>query len=399
VTKIVAVTTYALLAPVREPIADALHLLSARKGLVLEVTTEDGLVGTGEAGTYGGPASVVEALIHEELAPRLFALDSRQPERVWQTLMARSHQRGDEGMLPAAVSGIDVALWDLLGKRAGLPLYQILGGYREQLPAYASAGFYAPGKGPADLADEARSYVARGFRHLKLKVGRTVDTPLSPLLHMERPELAAVTLAEDLERVTAVRAAVGDDVSIAVDANNAWDRATALAAGRVFDRLGIAWFEEPVRTQDRTGSAQLARSLDVRIAGYESQTGLAGFRDLIAEGAIDVAQPDVTWSGGFTACRRIAALADAAGLPVLPHVFSTAVSTAANLHFAAAIPNSWLLEFDQNDNPLLHDLLTEPLVPDSSAIVHVPRAPGLGITLDRTSLATFCAAPRTTSTS
>lgn len=396
-TRIASITTYTLTDLLNEPMADSVHFIGARKGLVLEVTTEDGLVGIGESGTYGGPASVVEAMIHLELAPRLLGQEAEHPERLWQMLMSRSHQRGDEGSLPAAVSGLDVALWDLLGQRAGLPLYQILGGYRTEIPGYASAGFYMDGKGPKDLAEEARGYVARGLRHLKVKVGRTTDTPMNPLIHMDQPRFATVTFAEDLERVRAVRAAVGDAVTVAVDANNAWTPPVALRAGREFERLGIAWFEEPIGTQLRAQSAELARSLDVPVAGYESQTGLAGFRDLIRAGAIDIAQPDVTWSGGFTACRRIAALALAEGMPVLPHVFSTAVSSAANLHFAAAMPNSWLFECDQNPNRLRTELLNEPIEPDERGIVAVPQGPGLGVRLDRETLKACVAAPPRTS--
>ena len=396
-TRGASVTTSTLTAPLQAPVADGLHYIPARKGLVLELRTEDGFTGVGEAGTYGGPSSVVEALIHEELAPRVLGQDSRQVERLWQVMMSRSHQKGDEGALPAAVSGLDVALWDALAQRAGLPLYQLLGGCRTEIPAYASAGFYMEGKGPKELADEARGYLARGFRHMKMKVGRTLDTPMNPLVHMDRPGYAAVTFAEDLERVRAVRAAVGDAMGVAVDANNAWPAPTALRAGREFDRLGIAWFEEPVGTQHREASAALARALDTPIAGYETQTGLAGFRELLRAGAIDIAQPDVTWSGGFTACRRIAALALAEGVPVLPHIFSTSVSTAANLHLVAAVPNAWLLECDQNPNRLRTELLNQPIEPDARGLVAVPQGPGLGVRLDHATLRACAAAPPRTS--
>jgi L-alanine-DL-glutamate epimerase-like enolase superfamily enzyme len=344
-------------------------------------------------GTYGGPSSVVEALIHGELAPRILGQDSRHIERLWQVMMSRSHQKGDEGALPAAVSGLDVALWDVMGQRAGLPLYQLFGACRTEIQGYASAGFYMEGKGPKELAEEARSYLARGFRHMKMKIGRTSDTPMNPLVHMDQPGFAAVTFAEDLARVRAVRDAVGDAMGVAVDANNAWTATTALRAGREFDRLGIAWFEEPIGTQHRDASAALARALDTPIAGYETQTGLVGSRELLRLGAIDIAQPDVTWSGGFTACRRIAALALAEGVPVLPHIFSTSVSTVANLHLVASIPNAWLLECDQNPNRLRTELLNQPIEPNARGMVAVPEGPGLGVRLDHTTLKACAAAP------
>jgi len=395
-TKIASVTTHPVSYPLDEPLTDSIHYMPARSALLVEVYTEDGEAGIGESAIYGGPASVVETMIHDELAPRILGQEVR-PEWLWQVMMSRSHQHGDGGVLPAAVSGLDIAVWDLLGRTSGLPLYRLLGGYRDEVPTYASAGFYAQGKDAGALADEVRGYVETGFRHVKIKVGRTTDTPMNPLVHMEAPGFATVTLADDLRRVAAVRKAVGDDVRLMVDANNAWTKATALEAGREFERLGVHWFEEPVATDDREGSAALAAALDVPITGYETQTGLAGFRDLIADRAVDIVQPDVIWSGGITACRRIAALAAAAGLPCVPHVFSTAVSLAANLHFIASLPNSYLLELDRNPNALRTELLDRPIEPDEQGVVAVPDEPGLGVRLDRETLRRYATSePRTT---
>ena len=394
------VKTYQVAYPLDAPLSDSIHYMPVRAALLVELGTDDGGVGIGESAIYGGPASVVETMIHDELAPRILGEDPTRPEWLWQVMTARSHQHGDGGVLPAAISGLDIAMWDLLARRAGLPLYRLLGGYRDEVRAYASAGFYAEGKDAGGLADEVRGYVEAGFRHVKIKVGRTTDTPANPLVHMDAPDFATVTFAEDLRRVGAVRKAIGEDVHLMVDANNAWTKPTALEAGREFERLGIHWFEEPVPTDDREGSAALAAALTVPIAGYETRTGLAGFRDLIADGAVDIVQPDVIWSGGITACRRIAALAVAAGLPCVPHVFSTAVSLAANLHFIASIPNSYLLEFDQNPNALRTELLDRPIEPDERGIVTVPDGPGLGVRLDPETLRRYASAdPRTSEAS
>jgi D-arabinonate dehydratase len=397
VTRISYVKTYQVAYPLDAPLSDAIHYMPVRAALLVELGTDDGEVGIGESAIYGGPASVVETMIHDELAPRILGEDPTRPEWLWQVMSGRSHQHGDGGVLPAAISGLDIAVWDLMARQAGLPLYRLLGGYRDEIRAYASAGFYAEGKDAAGLADEVRGYIEVGFRHIKIKVGRTTDTPVNPLVHMDAPDFATVTLAEDLRRVGAVRKAVGDDVHLMVDANNAWTKPTALAAGREFERLGIHWFEEPVPTDDREGSAALAAALTVPVAGYETRTGLAGFRDLIADGAVDIVQPDVIWSGGITVCRRIAALAVAAGLPCVPHVFSTAVSLAANLHFIASIPNSYLLELDRNPNALRTELLDRPIEPDERGIVTVPDGPGLGVRLDPETLRRYATAePRTT---
>jgi L-alanine-DL-glutamate epimerase-like enolase superfamily enzyme len=392
VTRISYAKTYQVAYPLDVPLSDSIHYMPLRAALLVELGTDDGEVGIGESAIYGGPASVVETMIHDELAPRILGEDPTKPEWLWQVMTGRSHQHRDGGVLPAAVSGLDIAIWDLLARKAGLPLYRLLGGYRDEVRAYASAGFYAEGKDAGGLADEVRGYVESGFRHVKIKVGRTTDTPVNPLVHMDAPGFATVTFAEDLRRVGAVRNAVGDDIHIMVDANNAWTKPTALEAGREFERLGVHWFEEPVPTEDREGSAALAAAIGVPIAGYETRTGLVGFRDLIADRAVDIVQPDVIWSGGITACRRIAALAAAAGMPCVPHVFSTAVSLAANLDFIASIPNSYLLEFDQNPNALRTELLSRPIEPDQRAVVTVPGGPGLGVRLDPETLRRYAAA-------
>jgi L-alanine-DL-glutamate epimerase-like enolase superfamily enzyme len=395
--RIASITTSSVDFPLDVPMADAVHYIPGRAALLVEVTCDDGRVGTGESAIYGGSASAIEALIHDVLAPRALGADPTRPELLWQRMLWPSHQLGTGGALPMALAGIDIAVWDLLGQLAGLPLFRLLGGHQDRVRAYASGGFYLDGKDAAALAEEFKACMARGYRHGKLKVGRTPDTPMNPLAHMVEPDFATVSLAEDLARVGAVREAVGDDFHLMVDANNAWDLSTALAAGREFDRLGVHWFEEPVATDDRVGSARLAAALDVPVAGYETETQLSGFRDLIGAGAVDIVQPDVIWAGGITGCRRIAALAYAAGLRCVPHVYSTAVSIAANLHFMASLPNCYLLEFDQNPNALRTELLTEPIEPDADAVVTVPDRPGLGIRLDRTIMSRYAMAPPRTS--
>jgi L-alanine-DL-glutamate epimerase-like enolase superfamily enzyme len=395
--RIASITTYSVNYPLPEPMADAVHYIPGRAALLVEVACDDGRVGTGESAIYGGSASATEALVHDVLAPRVLGADPTRPEQLWQRMLWPSHQLGTGGALPMAISGIDIAVWDLLGQVAGLPLWRLLGGHQPSVRAYASGGFYFDGKDAAALAEEFKGYAARGFGHGKMKVGRTPETPMNPLAHMVEPGFAAVAFADDLDRVRAVRAAVGDDFRLMVDANNAWGVATALAAGREYDRLGIHWFEEPVGTDDRAGSAQLAAALDVPVAGYETESQLSGFRDLVNAGAVDIVQPDVIWAGGITACRRIAALAHAAGLPCVPHVYSTAVSIAANLHFMASLPNCYLLELDQNPNALRTELLTEPIEPDADAVVAVPDRPGLGIRLDQATLRRYRTAPPRTS--
>lgn len=395
-SRIISVTTHAVEYTLDYPMADAVHYMPSRPALLVELATESGVVGIGESAMYGGSAAGVSSMIHDTLAPRILGLEVGQPEKHWARMMWPSHQYGFSGALPMAVSGIDTAIWDAFARELQVPLYRLLGGHQDAVQAYASAGFYTEGKDVDGIAQEFKEYVGRGFKHGKMKVGRTPETPMNPLKHMIRPEFAAVSFEEDMERVRVVRATVGDSFRLAVDANNAWDVGTAIRAGREFDKLGINWFEEPVLTDDLAGSVEVAANLDTPIAGYETHSSLADFRDAINARAVDIVQPDVIWSGGITGSRRVAALAHAAGMATLPHVYSSAVALVANLHFIASLPNSYLLEFDQNPNLLRTELLDIPVEMDAEALVHLPKRPGLGVNLDRTTLKKYAVAPSRT---
>lgn len=368
----------------RPPIAmaDAIHYMPERNTLLVQVHTDNGLVGTGEAAAYGGALTSIERVVLDDLASIVHGEDPFTVERLWAKMAHRAHQRGQKGLLQMAISGIDIALWDLIGQATKTPLYRLLGGYRDRLIGYASAGFYAENKGPEQLAEEVRGYAERGFRHVKMKVGRNPDVLMNPLENMWEPNYATVSLEEDIERVRAARDAVGPGVGLAIDANNAWTPSIALAFMREVESFKISWLEEPVSTDDYAGSAQVAQQLDTPVAGYETESSLGGFRELIASGAVDIVQPDVIWSGGITETRRIAALAQAYRRPVVPHVFSSGLALIANAHFIASIPNGGLLEFDQNPNPLRDELFTEPITIDGDGMVSLPDRPGLGVTLN-----------------
>ncbi len=380
--KIIDVTVTKLNYTMDTPMADAIHYMPERGLLIVHVHTDSGLTGIGESATYGGDIDGIARMVTSELKHAILGEDPFDVERLWQRMAMRSHQRGTRGALMMAISGVDTALWDIIGQATSTPLYRLLGGYRHELTAYASAGFYSRGKDAGALAEETASYAERGFQWLKIKVGRNPDIILNPLHNMIEPEYATATFEEDVERVRAVRRAVGPDVKVAIDANNAWTPPVALAfMERVRDQ-DIAWLEEPVATEDRRGSAEVARALTTPVSGYETETGVAGFRDLMLAGAVDIVQPDVIWTGGITPCRKIAALAEAFGLPVIPHVFSSGLATIANMHFIASIPNGGLLECDQNPNPLRSDLFEEPITVDRNGKVPMPTGAGLGVRLN-----------------
>jgi len=354
----------------------------ARNTLVVEVETDSGLVGLGEAGSAGGPLASTQVVVEQELKPLLLGEDPLRIERLWQKMFLRTRQHGRRGIVMHAISGVDIALWDLAGKVATLPLYRLFGGYRDAVEAYASGGFYQEGKDIAALADEAGSYVARGFRAMKMKVGRNPSTQTNLREMLAHHDVCMVSLDEDLARVEAVRKALGRDGKLMVDINCAWSPALAIQMGKAMEPYDLYWIEEPVATDDIRGSAEVARALGTAIAGYETEVGLYGFRELIVQGAVDIIQPDIAWAGGFTECRRIAAFAHAYNLMVAPHAFSSAVTLVASMHLLASIPNGLILEFDQNPNALREHLLKEPITVDHEGFVKLPERPGLGIELD-----------------
>jgi L-alanine-DL-glutamate epimerase-like enolase superfamily enzyme len=282
-----------------------------------------------------------------------------------------------------AISGIDIALWDIAGKVAKLPVYKLLGACRDRVEAYASGGFYQEGKSVADLAGEAEGYRARGFRGMKMKIGRNPSTQTHLRQLIGNKTFCEVDPSEDLARVAAVREALGPHAKLMVDVNCAWSPAFAIEMGRAMEPYNLYWIEEPVATDDIEGSARVADALATPIAGYETEVGLYGFRELISRGAVDIVQLDVAWSGGFSEGRRIAAYAQAHHRMVAPHAFAGAVLLVASLHFAAAIPNGLVLEWDQNPNAIRDELLKEPLRLESDGTIRPPERPGLGIELDR----------------
>jgi L-alanine-DL-glutamate epimerase-like enolase superfamily enzyme len=378
--KIAAIRTIALSCCCEPPYASAAGVQSRRGALIVEIETDSGIVGIGEAGVGGG---VTATVIEKDLAPLLVGEDPLLIEYLWQKMFARTRQYGRRGLVMQAISGIDIALWDIAGKVAKLPVYRLLGACRDRVEAYASGGFYQEGKSPADLAGEAEGYRARGFRGMKMKIGRNPSTQTHLRQLIGQAEFCEVEPEEDLARVAAVRQALGPQAKLMVDVNCAWSPAVAIEMGRAMEPYKLYWIEEPVATDDIDGSARVAEALATPIAGYETEVGLYGFRQLIDRGAVDIVQPDIAWSGGFSEGRRIAAYAQAHHRMVAPHAFAGAVLLAASLHFAAAIPNGLLLEWDQNPNALRDELLKEPLRLEADGTVKLPERPGLGIELDR----------------
>jgi D-galactarolactone cycloisomerase len=343
-----------------------------RTAMLVEIVADDGRSGWGEA--YGPPAPS-KTVIDELYAPRLIGRDPMDTTVIWEGLYAAMRDYGRSGFPVAALSAVDIALWDLKGIILGQPVAKLLGGaFRTQLTAYAT-GLYrhdVPDHAAA-LAAEARGHVADGFGAMKLKVGFGVE--------------------EDARNARAVREAIGPACRLAVDANHAYDARTAIRLGRLIEPLGIAWFEEPVPPEDLEGYLQVKRALAMPISGGEAEYSRFGFRDLVARRCVDILQPDICACGGFTEAARIAALANAWGVTVYPHVWGSAVGLHASVQWAASLPpNPFALipgelwfELDRTANPFREGLAAEPLK-RAGAIIEVPQRPGLGLEVNRATL-------------
>lgn len=345
----------------KRPPRDGLSGISTRDVFLVKVTTDEGITGIGEGFALGSLRST-QVIVEEILKPLLMGSDCSNIEGLWQKMYRTSFRVGRRGIVLAAISAIDIALWDILGKKANLPIYKLLGGVKNQINAYASAGYYQEGKGLDELGSEMDQYRKQGFQAVKMKVG-------------------GETFDMDVERVRIAREALGSQIKLAVDANNAWDYSTALRFAKAIERFDIFFFEEPLSSDDLQGSVKLARDTEIPIAGYETEYTRFGLRELIVSDAVDIVQTDAIWSGGISEARKIGILASCFGKECIPHFSAGVVSLAANLHFGASLHNVNWFELTVDDNPLRSDLAKHPF-PVSDGVIRLHDDPGLGIELD-----------------
>jgi L-alanine-DL-glutamate epimerase-like enolase superfamily enzyme len=350
---------------------------SAQDALIVQVHTDDpDIVGLGEVDSS---PEVVKAIIDAPkshrlctgLAEAIVGQDPLEVERLWEVMYRASVWFGRRSVAIHAISGIDLALWDIRGKVLGRPVYDLLGGaHRREIPAYASV--LMP-EGRDAVAAEVTRRRAEGFGAIKLGWG-----PLG------------VDMAADVELVRAAREAAGPDMNIMIDLgfypgpdlHTGWDAATVLEFARRIEPLNPFWLEEFLPPDDMRGFARVAAGTTIRTAGGENLATRHEFTDLMDIGRVSIVQPDVTRSGGLTECRRIAALAEQRGIPCVPHAWSTGLIKAASMHLVAAIPNALYLEYNLSDSPLNTDLFPEAVVL-TDGVARVPEVPGLGVTLDR----------------
>jgi L-talarate/galactarate dehydratase len=354
--RIDSVTLSSVTLPLPTGISDAKVLTGRQRPmtevafLFAEITTEAGLEGVGFSYSKraGGPAQFAHA---REVAPDLIGEDPSDIGRLWTKLVWAGASVGRSGAATQALAAIDVALWDLKAKRAGLPLAKLLGAHRESVRCYNTSGGFLH-EPIEQVLDNATRTLQSGVGGIKIKVGQ--------------PDRGA-----DLRRVRAVREHIGDDAPLMVDANQQWDRPTAMRVGRALEEFDLVWIEEPLDAYDAEGHAALARSLDTAIASGEMLTSVAEHAELIRHGAVDILQPDAPRIGGITQFLKLAALAEHRNLQLAPH-FAMEI----HVHLAAAYPlEPWVEHFDW-----LYPLFPERLeIRDGR--MHLSDRPGLGVTL------------------
>ena len=372
--KIAEVNTHVLEAKIGTPFSWSFNRADTRGGCIVEIVCEDGTTGWGEC---FGPARLNAAIV-QAFRPLLIGQDALATERIWQTLYNQFRDQGQKGLTVTAISGVDIALWDIKGKHFEAPVHQLMGGpLRTSVPAYATGTYRRDSGDPLDyIVEEVKGYVKEGFGAVKLKIGFGIP--------------------EDIALIRAVREAMGPKIGLMLDANHGYDAIDAIALGRAVAPLDIGWFEEPVVPDDLGSYEEVRRGQPIPVAGGECEFTRWGFREVLTRRAMDIIQPDTCAAGGLSECKKIADMANAFGVRYLAHVWGTGIGLSAALHLLAVIPDNPprhtsrqpLLEFDRSEHPFRQAVLKTPIEHDNG-IVAVPTGPGLGIEIDRTVLKRF----------
>ncbi len=371
--RITDLETYFLTCPLPQPVYTSTHKISQVSEVIVRLSTDAGLVGIGEAhGPFllrQGPEGLkVVSDILRQITPLVLGENPFNVERIWQDLFGLTYKavRGvsslarQQRQLITAMSAIDIALWDLMGKATERPVYALLGGaLHERVPAYVTGFYYKDGETPDDLRRETNFYLEQGYRVLKVKVGR-----LSP--------------EQDAERVRIIRDAAGTDTDLMLDANQGWDLSTAIHAARLLEPHGIFWLEDPMPWYDERFTLQrLKAATPIPIAAGETEYSPFGLRHMLSDGLVDYLIIDSTWAGGLTTWRKAAVMAEMYQIPLAAHH-----DPQIHIHAQVASPTAFILESfaDPARDPLWFELFSErPAI--VNGYMSLPEAPGLGLEL------------------
>lgn len=372
--KIAAVNTHLLEHRLETAFESASMRFDRRVHVLVEIVCDDGTTGWGECLGPARPNAAVVAAYSQWLIGQ----DPLETEKHWAVLYNALRDQGQRGLSITALSGIDIALWDIKGKHFGVPVSTLLGGkFRDSVRAYATGSFKRDGVDRVeDNALEVARYRAEGFHATKVKIGFDPQ--------------------EDLRVVAAVREAAGPDMAIMIDGNHGYDAIEAIRVGNAAAQYGIDWFEEPVVPEQLAAYREVRAKQPIPVAGGETWHTRWGMREPIETRCVDIVQPDICGCGGFSEARRIADLAGLHGVRVVPHVWGTAIQIAAALQFMAAMvpspvrnnPIEPILEFDRTFNPFRQAVVKSP-IEHEAGVVTIPDGPGLGIEIDRDALREF----------
>ncbi len=346
---------------------------SGQDALIVRVRTDEGITGIGEVdsaplavqGIINGPYSHTLCCGLKQL---LLGEDPFETEYLWQKMFRNNMYIGQSGVLFHAISGVDMALWDIKGKKLGMPVWKLLGGgFHKKLRCYASILF---GQTPEQTYEDASRLRDLGFTAVKFGWG--------PIGKDAKTDVALVAKA---------REGLGPNLDLMVDAGLAWDAKTAIQRANAFEQSDLFWLEEPLLPHDYEGYSQLSRSTHTRIAAGEEEDSLENYRRLITEGHCDVVQVDLTRCGGFTGAMKIASLAHDHGRPIANHGFTTYINVAAALHWLNSIPNALIVEFASQSGTDLRDMLTRQTIKAKDGYLDIPQEPGLGVDLNEDTVA------------
>ncbi|MEP3045675.1 MAG: mandelate racemase/muconate lactonizing enzyme family protein [Roseibium sp.] len=378
--KITKITSHVLQYDMPELLGYSQQFYGKRTAHLVEVSTDEGVTGWGECFGPGNIALANKTIVEKVIQPMVLGDNPLDRDPIWHKVYNMTRDHGQKGMPLQSLSGVDIALWDIAGKVTGQPLYNLIGGaHRKDIPVYGYGMMLRP-EPVEDLTarfrDEAAAIKGMGFAATKMKVG------LGP--------------KDDVKLAESVRKGIGDDFPFMADANHCYTTSDAFYVGRALGELGAYWFEEPIAPEDYDGYRELRAGLDVNISGGEAEFNRWGWRSLLENRGLDIAQPEVCALGGISEYLRVLALCHAHFTPVINHVWGSAIAVATNMHLLTAMPplpgglHPWepMLEFDTTDNKFRDELLIEPLniqqqVKNRKGRVSAPDAPGLGVEPDR----------------
>ena len=371
--KIIDVTVHVIKSKLDKPFAFSQGWVNERSATLIEIKTNEGIVGWGEAFCQGlEPPEISAAVIENALKPILLEQCPLDIEVLWHKMYSTTRDYGRKGSVISGISAVDIALWDIAGKYYNESIHQLLGGaFRNKIKPYATGFYRLKGKGEANrLAEEALSHYENGFDHMKVKLGFGIE--------------------DDLKCMESIYSVLKNkNVTLMIDTNHAYGRSEAILLGKQLEDYRLRWYEEPVVPEDINGYSELKSKLNIPIAGGENEHTLFGFKSLFESNAVDIAQPDIGSCGGITGAKQIINLAHSFGVEVNPHVWGSAIAQAASIQVIASIPVTHfsifarepILEYDQSSHPFRRELLTSP-IELVNGMINVPKGKGLGIDIN-----------------